>query len=146
MSFSVPELKKSYLQSANATNTGSFMAFFFLAHYGFFHFVYLIFLLTNTFTGFIGGSIARSDVTSIGASSLLFFLHHGFSYLYNRTRDDTSTDRGALFFYPYARIIPMHLTIIFGALIQSATLPFFLILKTVADVIMHIYHHRHKTI
>lgn len=39
-------------------------------------------------------------------------------------------------FYPYARIIPMHLTIIFGPAF-NLSLPLFLLLKTIADVIMH---------
>ena len=43
-------------------------------------------------------------------------------------------------FYPYARIIPMHLTIIFGSSF-GGTLPLFLVLKTFADAIMHVVEH-----
>jgi hypothetical protein len=43
-------------------------------------------------------------------------------------------------FYPYARIIPMHLTISFGSLSGDA-LPLFLVLKTFADATMHIVEH-----
>ena len=45
---------------------------------------------------------------------------------------------------PYARIIPMHLTLIFGSLlaIQSAReLVLFLSLKTLADLSMHMVKH-----
>jgi hypothetical protein len=90
----------------------------------------------------MGNPISAGDIKFIAFSSLLFFLHHGFSYFYNRPGAGKTEDIDALFFYPYARIIPMHLTIILGALIRAATLPFFLVLKTAADVIMHIYEHR----
>ena len=43
-------------------------------------------------------------------------------------------------FYPYARIIPMHLTIVFGFNFGGALI-LFLVLKTFADVIMHIVEH-----
>lgn len=47
-------------------------------------------------------------------------------------------------FLPYARVIPMHLTIIFGFGFgsHSFALIIFLILKTVADWIMHEFEHR----
>ena len=47
-------------------------------------------------------------------------------------------------FFPYLRILPMHLTIIVGGAIGSAgtgALLFFLVLKTIADVIMHRIEH-----
>ena len=43
--------------------------------------------------------------------------------------------------YPYARIIPMHLTIIIGATFVNA-LPFFLVLKTFSDAVMHVVEHK----
>ena len=45
-------------------------------------------------------------------------------------------------FHPYIRIIPMHITIVAGSIFASAMLPFFLILKTFSDVLMHIVEHR----
>jgi hypothetical protein len=44
-------------------------------------------------------------------------------------------------FYPYARVIPMHLTLTLGFFISSPLL-FFLLLKTLADAIMHVVEHR----
>lgn len=47
-------------------------------------------------------------------------------------------------FFPNARIIPMHLTILFGGILSGGTLKgkmtlaLFMVLKTFADVIMHI--------
>ena len=47
-------------------------------------------------------------------------------------------------FTPYLRIVPMHLTIIFGGLMAhtNAGLLLFGVLKTVADVAMHAVEHR----
>ena len=55
---------------------------------------------------------------------------------------------GRAMFLPYARIVPMHLTIIFGSVLLSLTttpkvvLVFFLLLKTAADLAMHFSEHR----
>jgi len=120
--------------------TKFFIAFFFLFHYGFFHFVYLIFLLAGTFTKAYGNTPNFTEVKYILLTALLFFTNHLFSYFYNKPRDTKKQNIGSLMFYPYARIIPMHLTIIFGSSFGSA-LPLFLVLKTFADVIMHSVEH-----
>ncbi|MDO8504933.1 MAG: DUF6498-containing protein [Candidatus Liptonbacteria bacterium] len=118
-------------------------AFFFLFHYGFFHFVYLVFLLIGSISSkFLGGGIDVADTLYILLIALLFFANHLFSFIYNKPRDTKKQNIGTLMFYPYARIIPMHLTIIFGLLIGKAALPFFLVLKTLADVIMHVTEHQ----
>lgn len=44
-------------------------------------------------------------------------------------------------FYPYARIFPMHLTILLGAT-TGVPLLMFLVLKTIADGVMHVVEHR----
>jgi hypothetical protein len=119
------------------TNT----AFFFLFHYGFFHLGYLVFLLSGTFTGTYGRSINSMELKSILLAALVFFLNHLFSYFYNRPRDTKKQNIGALMFYPYARILPMHLTIVLGRNYGSDLLPLFLILKTFSDILMHIVEH-----
>ena len=46
--------------------------------------------------------------------------------------------------FPYARIIPMHLTILLGSYFvggAEGTLIIFLALKTLADVLMHMIEH-----
>jgi len=121
--------------------TKIFTAFFFLFHYGFFHFVYMIFLLTGTFTKAYGNTPNFIELKYIFLTALLFFINHLFSYFYNRPKDTKKQNIGSLMFYPYARIIPMHLTIILGSFFVSA-LPFFLILKTFSDAVMHIVEHK----
>ena len=52
-------------------------------------------------------------------------------------------------FYPYARILPMHLLIVGGFFLadggaQTAAVVLFLILKTGADTVMHYIEHREQ--
>jgi hypothetical protein len=114
-------------------------AWFFLFHYGFFHFIYLTFLLHEK------NPFPDTPVLLIVVPILTFLINHGFSYRYNRKSDRSKTPNiGTIMFSPYARIIPMHLTILFGS--QFATdsggkLFVFLGLKTLADVIMHMLKH-----
>lgn len=115
----------------------SFYAVFFAMHYGMFHFVYLIFLIVGVFTPVFGSG--APEWKEVGFVSLLFFVNHLFSFLFNQSRDSHEQNVGQVMMYPYARIIPMHLTIIFGGFMNA--LPFFLILKAGADAVMHVLEH-----
>jgi len=114
-------------------------AWFFLFHYGFFHIGYLIFLLREK------KPLSGMPVFGIAVCILTFLVNHSFSYWHNRQKDLNRTPNiGAIMFFPYARIIPMHLTIIFGshyAENSRGALVLFLGLKTLADVIMHMVEH-----
>jgi hypothetical protein len=132
------EINGQPAQSAPGANI--FIAFFFLIHYGTFHFVYFMFLLTGTFAKTYGNGPNLIELKYIFLTAFLFFLSHLFSFFYNRPRVAKKQDIGSLMFYPYARIIPMHLTIIFGNALGGA-LVFFLVLKTIADGIMHFVEH-----
>lgn len=116
--------------------TKIFTAFFFAIHYGFFHFIYAIFL----FQLFSSGQTLDSNYLFLGG--LIFFLNHSFSYWQNKKIDEQETQNiGRLMFAPYARIIPMHLIIVLGAFIGQSTLLLFLLLKTVVDILMHTVKH-----
>ncbi|MDP6670705.1 MAG: DUF6498-containing protein [archaeon] len=124
------------------------VAFFFAIHYGMFHFVYAFFLGIFTVMGQTGtGALSLSDFGYIGFMAIVFFANHLFSFLHNRKQDVGKQNIGRVMMYPYARIIPMHLTIILGGifLTTGATgaglLIFFLGLKTLADVAMHFLEH-----
>ena len=66
-----------------------------------------------------------------------------------RERDEKKKPNiGRILFFPYARILPMHLTIMFGGSLMNSgwtgaqvALIFFLLLKTVADIMMHMMEH-----
>ena len=111
-------------------------AIFFLVHYGFFHFGYLMFLIKE-----------RQDVSMlpIFTAAGIFFIYQGYSHFYNKKwLTETKPNIGKMMFFPYARVIPMHFTIIFGASDwgQKQPLALFLFLKLLADVIMHIIERR----
>ncbi len=75
----------------------------------------------------------------------IFFFNHAFSYRYNLKKDLASLPNiGTLLFFPYARVIPMHLIIFIGLWAgrgSPVTLFFFLLLKSGVDILMHIIEH-----
>ena len=112
------------------------VAFFFLFHYGFFHFIYFVFLMSNT--------TAFDQLKFILIGALIFFTNHGFSFFYNISKEkNMERNIGSMLFYPYVRIIPMHVMIVFGLfLLDGAFSVFmFLVLKITADCAMHILEH-----
>lgn len=113
-------------------------AFFFAFHYGFFHFIYAIFL-SNFFQSSPG-----LNFQDLLLGSAIFFSNHLFSFIQNRVQDEKSKlNIGTLIFTPYIRIIPMHLILILGIILgNQSKLIFFLILKTLADLATHIIKHK----
>ncbi|MEN6342674.1 MAG: DUF6498-containing protein [Methanospirillum sp.] len=120
------------------------LAGFFAVHYGLFHLVYLVFLVTFALTGTYG----IGDPLGLAAGCAVFFANHLVSFLWYRPREEAPPE--AIFSEPYARIVPMHLTLIFGvfvtAMVPGATgmrlvLLLFLLLKTGADVAAHLKKH-----
>jgi hypothetical protein len=112
-------------------------AIFFAVHYGFFHFGYLVFLLS------MGKGVVLFDAWFWLCTGALA-VNHFWSYRYNAELDRTGTPNiGALMFTPYLRVIPMHLTIVIGALFinTAAGMIMFGVLKTLADLAMHVVEH-----
>lgn len=144
--FSTEGMRFSNIPALPTTGTKIGMAFFFLFHYGFFHFVYFFFLIANPF--FNTSSPTSFTGLTILIVVVVFFVNHLFSFLYNREKDSKKKQNiGKVMMFPYIRIVPMHLTIIFGSFFIMAGSPqmgliLFLILKTIADVAMHIVEHR----
>lgn len=112
-----------------------FTAAFFSFHYGFFHLIYAVFL----FTGDYGDPKLDWDLVICAAA---FAVNHLYSYRYHRQLDEQGTPNiGKLMFTPYARIVPMHLTIMLGATASGGVL-LFGTLKIVADAVMHQVEHK----
>jgi len=110
----------------------------FALHYGLFHLVYGVFLLTTfrIHSGF--------PVSGVLLCILAFWLTHRYSYRFNRERDRAVPNIGSLMFFPYARIIPMNLVILLGGPIAGddpVALVLLLMLKTGADLAMHVIGH-----
>lgn len=116
------------------------VATFFAFHYGFFHLIYFFFLASES--DWSGGTGLPGTLFCVA----VFIVNHQFSYRHNLEADlGRRPNIGTMMFFPYARIIPMHLTIILGGGVGGEsvwTLVLFLGLKTVADLIMHMVEHR----
>lgn len=132
--FSVEGMRVNGQPVAPNRHTKIHTAFFFLCHYGFFHAIYATFLVSGGMPDFI-------KLKFLIFTAVIFFFNHLFSYFFNRRKDTQQQNIGLLMAYPYLRIIPMHLTIIFG-LFLGVALPLFLVLKTIADAVMHAVEHR----
>ncbi|MCZ8132522.1 MAG: DUF6498-containing protein [Steroidobacteraceae bacterium] len=117
-------------------------AAFFAVHYGFFHFGYALFVAHD------GGWPTGTDLWATLALVLVFAWGHANSYRGNRrVEDEVPVNLGTVMALPYLRIIPMHLTIVFGGVLAGGStsafaLTLFVLLKTGADLGMHYAEHR----
>jgi len=134
---------------------------FFALHFGGFHVVYLIFLVALTSTTDAAGNImvtnestgVRSEVHIGHVHALDFFAYAVLAFGYWRTHRASHAEHvafdlgnrpklGTLMMLPYARVLPMHLAIILAVAVGSGAIGLFVLLKTVADVVMHKVEHR----
>jgi len=105
---------------------------FFLFHYGIFHFVYLIFL-------FVDFKISNTNFSYVGMAAVVIFLQQVIQFVQNKVKfANRSRNIASMFFTPYLRIVPMHLTILLPKFLGWTPGLTFLILKTVFDVIGHL--------
>jgi hypothetical protein len=114
------------------TGTKIRIAFLFLAHYGLFHLGYAFVLFMECKPVRIGPILFIAG---------LFLVYQCFSFFYNRKWEGKRKPNiGKMMCFPYARIIPMHIIILFGGILSGGkmTLALFMLLKTFADVIMHV--------
>jgi Na+/H+ antiporter NhaD/arsenite permease-like protein len=137
--FSTRNFKVNNRRPDPTPETKKSVARFFALHYGIFHAAYLAFIL-----GKDSGDIGVSSIGII-ACAVAFIFNHRYSYQHNKERDSQRVPNiGTIMFFPYARIVPMHLTIGLAASYGNQSIKglfLFLVLKTVADVIMHMIEH-----
>ena len=107
---------------------------FFMVHYGGFHLVYLFFLPSIVNIKHVDWHFFIITFYILLTSCLVNFIQDKWR---NRTE---AINISALFFMPYARVIPMHLTILAPKFLKISAPLLFLILKTVADVVMYIVY------
>ena len=126
----VPETAESLRKTAG----------FFALHYGFFHVGYFAFLVSRT------AGLSHWDWLAFAAMGASFAMSHGTSFRQNLEADAHGRPNlGTMMFLPYARIVPMHLTILFGSTMAGDSphgVLLFSVLKTAADVLMHHVEHR----
>lgn len=107
---------------------------FFMVHYGGFHLVYLFFLPQLINYKNVDWHFFILTFYILLSSCLITFIQDKWR---NRTE---AINISVLFFMPYARVIPMHLAILAPKFLKISAPLLFLILKTLADVIMHIVY------
>jgi hypothetical protein len=128
----VPETPQALRSTAN----------FFAFHYGGFHLGYFAFLAQRS------SVLSVWDWAAFAAMALSFATSHRASFRQNLDADLTGRPNlGLLMFLPYARVLPMHVTILVGGTLASDSaiaIVVFSGLKTAADVLMH--HVEHKVL
>lgn len=148
--FSTENFKMNNREVAPTAGTKRSVGIFFLIHYGFFHLMYFIFIpVVGVLQGKDWGE--NFDVADFKFSALmvllnilLFFFTYLHDFRFKRRHFRIVPNIGTLMFYPYMRIIPMHLTIILTFWIGNRnTLLLFLCLKMAADVGMYLID-RHR--
>ena len=136
-------------RSPETSRTKTVGAVSFAMHYGLYHAIYGMFL-THSFI-----KDGRGDAHGLGTillTACVFLAYEIYSFVHNRKwRQSERVNIGKMMLFPYARIIPMHVGIVWGAKYletsQSAawpgsTLVFFMGLKTAVDLYMHVVERR----
>ena len=119
---------------------------FFIFHYGGFMAVHLIFLLFFIFGG-VGGLDRPESLGIFFGKSFIFFIGIFISHLisynanYIGTGEYERTSVAKLFGLPYRRIVPIHITIIFSALLGSPAL-LLIGIKIIIDILGHLSERR----
>jgi hypothetical protein len=133
---------------------------FFALHYGGFHVGYLVFLVAMSTTADAAGYVMVTN-ESTGERSPVYIGHvdafdfvvyallaAGFWHTHRAShREHVAADLGGrpklgtLMMVPYARVLPMHLTIILAFALGGGMVWLFVVLKTAADVAMHKAEH-----
>ncbi len=114
---------------------------FFVLHYGGFHFMYALVLMKMV-------PVDLNKVIVVGA--IIFGVNHLVSFLLRYNKESLiNKNIGHLALYPYIRIIPVHLIILFnGDIIGSGqnffwTSFIFVLMKTITDCVMHIIEQKY---
>lgn len=145
--FSTEGFKQGNKQPPPTRSVAISSAVFFLFHYGFFHFIYAFFLggfseISNTGTSSGGTVFLLISAATFFISYLIEFINS------NKEKSDVLPNIGYIMFAPYARIIPMHFTIILGGFVGAMGAFFstdtnltiiilFTGIKTIVDLITH---------
>jgi Family of unknown function (DUF6498) len=128
---------------------------FFIMHYGIFWVVHGIFVLTLPMFAMMGADGAPDFGATVNPLAILFvvvclFISHGVSYRLNYIgrAEYLRTTAAQQMFAPYGRLVVLHVTIIFGAVLigmtgaPAAAIVVLVLLKIVLDLGLHLAEHR----
>ena len=128
---------------------------FFVMHYGIFWVVHGIFVLMLPLFSFTGADGAPDFGTTLDPLAILIvlvclFISHGVSYRLNfiGRGEYLRTTTVQQMFAPYGRLVVLHLTIIFGAILigvtgaPAAAIVVLVLIKIVLDLGLHLAEHR----
>lgn len=116
-------------QPATAKQAKGCLPIFFLFHYGIFHLVYLVFLFVDFRLSDTNFSYLKLALLGVLLQQVIHFTQNKIKYAHQ------PGNIARMFFTPYLRIVPMHLTILLPKFLGWTPALTFLILKTVFDVI-----------
>lgn len=143
--FSTENFKMNGRPIENTKSAQRSVGLFFCVHYGFFHFMYFIFIPFVAALGKKewGDSFDADDFRmaffSVVLNIVLFFISYLIDYRYKHKHYSLTPNIGTLMFFPYIRVFPLHAVIIFAFFMGSKnSLLLFLSLKLLADAGMHI--------
>lgn len=127
---------------ANSPKAKKETALFFLAHYGIFHIVMGIFLITHNenFAAIISNPYFL-------LTFVLFIFNHFFSFQNNYEQDrKRNLNIGTLLFFPYVRVLPTVLGcfMLMSKIVDENFLLYFMLLKTAGDLLTHAIEHAMK--
>lgn len=125
-----PQGKDSGSPTQKAFRSSGCAAFFFLFHYQAFHLAYALFIVTTGKP--IDKQLLLIGVSGFAINLLLQFLQH------KKNQKLHGASISKMFFLPYLRIIPMHFMILAPVFLHLQPSLVFLLLKTLADVIMYL--------
>ena len=121
-------------QPLNDKNKGC-LPWFFLVHFGIFHFVYMVFIAVQLGFG-VNAGFLLIGVAAFLLESLSSFIRR------KQAEEQMKFNIGTIFFLPYLRVIPMHLMIMGSVFLSVQPSVIFLVLKTVADILSFMLYQR----
>ena len=107
-------------------------AFGFLFFFGVLHLFYLIFIATMKRSGPFDWNMYKYFLCAFVAGQALTFIQHKIQQRKSRPNLGPST------LIPFVRLLPLHLTIILPTFLKVGDMGFFLIVRSVADIVMYV--------
>jgi len=124
----IKEENRSFVKQVTKIGT----AFGFLFFFSVLHLFYLVFIATMKKSGPFDWNMFKYFLFAFVAGQVLTFIQHKIQQRKSRPNLGPST------LIPFMRVLPLHLTIILPTFLKVGDMGFFLIVRSIADIIMYI--------